>query len=97
MMIFKTKVSIHLYQLTGKNNMKIIDVYHLSNVGESYWQHLKWCAYSTVIFSIMLVLAIIHGIFPFLLADIPDKVMINYVKNFKLRRVVTGQEERNPE
>jgi len=45
----------------------------------------------------MLVLAIIHGIFPFLLADIPDKVMINYVKNFKLRRVVTGQEERNPE
>lgn len=77
--------------------MKIIELDHLSNVGESYWQHLKWCAYSTVIFLIMTVLAIVHGIFPFLLANIPDKVMIHYVKKFKTRRVLTGQEERNPE
>ena len=37
-----------------------------------------------------------HGVFPFLLANVPDKVMAKYLANFKARRVNTGQEERNP-
>ena len=76
--------------------MKLIQLNHLSTVGESYWQHLWWCLYSTFIFIIMIPLAIIHGFFPFLLANVPDKVMAKYLANFKARRVNTGQEERNP-
>jgi hypothetical protein len=77
--------------------MKIVDFNHLTIVDESYWQHLKWCLYSTYVFFIMIFLALIHGFFPFLLSNVPDRVMITYLRKFKERRVDTGQEERLPE
>lgn len=77
--------------------MKIIDFDHLRNVNESYLQHLKWCLYSTYIFFIMIFLALVHGFFPFLLSNVPDRVMISYLRKFKERRISTGQEERLPE
>ena len=76
--------------------MKLIELKHLSIVEESYWQHLWWCLYSTYIFIIMIPLALIHGFFPFLLANVPDKVLARYLSNFKARRVRTGQEANNP-
>jgi hypothetical protein len=30
------------------------------------------------------------------LANVPDNIMMKYVKNFKDRRIKTGQEESNP-
>jgi hypothetical protein len=77
--------------------MKIIDFKHLSTVGETYWQHLNWCLYSTLVFIVMIPLAFLHGLFPFLFSNLPDKVMISYLRNFKNRRINTGQEERRPE
>jgi hypothetical protein len=74
--------------------MKVIDIKHLSQVGETYWQHLSWCLYSTLVFVVMIPLAILHGLFPFLFANVPDKIMISYLQNFKNRRIKTGQEER---
>lgn len=72
----------------------MIDLKHLSTVGETYWQHLQWCLYSTWIFLIMIPIALIHGFFPFLLANVPDKIMADYLANFKKRRTVTGQADR---
>ena len=74
---------------------KLINFNHLSDVKESYWQHLHWCLYSTYIFIIMIPIAIIHGLFPMLLANVPDNIMVNYLKTFKNRRVPTGQEKIN--
>ena len=75
--------------------LKFYDFRHLSTVGESYWQHLYWCLYSTWIFIIMIPIALIHGFFPILLANVPDKIMARYLNNFKKRRMTTGQEERS--
>lgn len=77
--------------------MSILNTKHLLQVNETYWQHLNWCLYSVFIFIIMIPLALIHGIFPFLFSNLPDKVMISYLRNFKKRRIQTGQEERTPE
>lgn len=77
--------------------MKVVDFSHLRTVGETYWQHLYWCLYSVAIFAVMIFLALVHGIFPFLLANIPDLVMISYLRNFRKRRTETGQAERLPE
>jgi hypothetical protein len=43
----------------------------------------------------MIPIAIIHGLFPMLLANVPDNIMVNYLKTFKNRRVPTGQEKIN--
>ena len=75
---------------------KILDLKHLSTVGETYWQHLYWCLYSAFIFAILIPIGLIHGFFPVLLANVPDNIMEKYVKKFKDRRIKTGQEESNP-
>jgi hypothetical protein len=75
---------------------KVLDLKHLSIVGESYWQHLYWCLYSAFIFAILIPIGLIHGFFPMFLANVPDNIMMKYVKNFKDRRIKTGQEESNP-
>lgn len=77
--------------------MKLIELNHLSIVGESYWKHLHWCLYSTAIFVVMIPLALIHGLFPMLLANVPDKVMHTYLTKFKARRKLTGQADRLPD
>lgn len=72
----------------------MIDLKHLSTVGETYWQHLRWCLYSVYIYMIMIPIALIHGLFPFLLANVPDKIMADYFAKFKARRTMTGQADR---
>tara|TARA_Y100001980_G_C14453296_1_gene236746 strand:+ start:456 stop:584 length:129 start_codon:yes stop_codon:yes gene_type:complete len=39
----------------------------------------------------MIPIALIHGLFPFLLANVPDKIMAGYFAKFKERRIRTGQ------
>jgi len=77
--------------------MKLIDFKHTKTVGETYWQHLSWCIYATGVFVVMIVLSIVHGIFPFLLANLPDRVLTDFVNKFRARRQRTGQAERYPE
>lgn len=75
----------------------MIDFAHLKSVKETYWQHLYWCLYSTSVFIVMIPVALVHGIFPFLFANVPDRIMLKYLKAFKNRRIITGQEQRQPE
>jgi len=75
---------------------KLIDFQHLTIVGESYRKHLHWCIYSTLVYVIMIPVALIHGFFPMLLANVPDNIMAHYFKKFNNRRTITGQSEKNP-
>lgn len=75
----------------------VFDWNHTKNVGETYWQHLHWCLYSTMIFIILIPVALIHGFFPFLLPDAPDTIVIKWTRKFRERRERTGQADRRPE
>jgi len=77
--------------------MKLVDFSHLKTVGETYWQHFSWCVYAVATFVYMIVLSTIHGIFPFLIPNYPDRVMVRFLEKFKSRRVRTGQADRLPE
>lgn len=76
--------------------MKLVDFNHLTNVGETYWQHLHWCLYSSFVLITIIPIALIHGFFPVFLANVPDKIMVRYLRKFNNRRVKTGQAERRP-
>ena len=52
--------------------------------------------YIAFIFAILIPIGLIHGFFPIILANVPDNIMLKYVKKFKDRRIKTGQEESNP-
>ena len=75
----------------------IFDINHTKKVGETYWQHFTWCMYSAKIFAILLPLAIIHGIFPFLFPNKPDEIVIKWLAHFRHRRQLTGQADLRPE
>jgi len=77
--------------------MARINFSHLKEVGETYWQHLSWCLYSIWTFGILIPIAFIHGLFPFLLSNVPDRILVDYNRKFKERRERTGQSERYPE
>ena len=67
------------------------DTKHLSNVGETYWQHLFWTIRAFVHLSSVAVVGLLHGIFPFLFADVPDRMVLPWVRAFLARREKTGQ------
>jgi len=73
------------------NNLPVFDLKHLEKVSESWWTHFKWAYGSILVFIIMIFLALIHGLFPFLLANWPDRLLNWYIAKFQDRRVRTGQ------
>jgi hypothetical protein len=77
--------------------MKLIDFNHTKAVGETYLQHLWWCIYATMFYMIMIVLSVIHGFFPFLLPNVPDRMLVNFINKFRERRTRTGQAAAYPE
>ena len=75
----------------------IFDWHHTKNVNEPYWRHLVWCFYAAGIYALLLPIALIHGLFPFLLPDAPDYILVNFLRKFRERREKTGQAEKRPE
>lgn len=75
----------------------IFDWHHTKNVNEPYWKHLVWCFYAAGIYALLLPIALIHGLFPFLLPDAPDYILVNFLRKFRERREKTGQAEKRPE
>lgn len=75
----------------------VFDWNHLKNVNETYWQHLSWVLYSTVMLTTITVVGFIHGIFPFLLPEAPDALVVKWNQKFRERRERTGQAEWRPE
>lgn len=75
----------------------IFDWNHTKNVKETYWEHFTWCMYSTMMFAIILPVGFIHGIFPFLLPEAPDALVVKWTRKFRERRQRTGQAGSRPE
>jgi hypothetical protein len=71
--------------------LPLIDMKHLEKVNESWWTHFKWAYGSILVFVVLIVLALVHGLFPFLLASWPDRLLNWYLIKFQERRVRTGQ------
>ena len=71
--------------------LPIVDLKHLEKVNESWWTHFKWAYGSVLVFIVLVALALVHGIFPFLLANWPDRLLNWYIVKFQDRRVRTGQ------
>ena len=75
----------------------VFDWSHLKNVNETYWQHLSWVLYSTVMLSAVIVVGFIHGVFPFLFPEAPDALVGKWNRKFRERRERTGQAGWRPE
>lgn len=72
------------------------DPNHTKNVGETYQEHGMWCLKAFLKLQLVSWVGLMHGIFPFLFADTPDKLITPWVKKFIVRRGLTGQEEARP-
>lgn len=70
------------------------DTSHLSNVNETYWQHLWWTIKAFAHLSSVAIVGLLHGVFPFLFADVPDRMILPWVRAFLARREKTGQAEK---
>ena len=77
--------------------MKTIDPDHLDTVGETYWQHLRWAWGSALVFALLVPLALLHGLMPWLFPGWPDRVLVKYIDRFRARRQRTGQAQQFPE
>jgi hypothetical protein len=77
--------------------LKLFDPAHLRTVGETYWQHLQWAWGSALVFALLVPLALLHGLMPWLLSGWPDRVLVKYIERFRARRQRTGQAQQFPE
>ena len=75
----------------------VFDCNHTKNVKETYWEHFTWCMYSSMMFAIILPVGFIHGLFPFLLPEAPDALVVKWTRKFRERRERTGQAGWRPE
>lgn len=69
---------------------------HLKDVKETYWQHLCWAWSSALLFAVLVPVALVHGLVPWLFAGLPDRMLINYLARFEQRRQRTGQAQKYP-
>ena len=72
------------------------DPNHTKNVGETYREHGMWCLKAFVKLQAVAWVGLMHGIFPFLFADTPDKMIAPWVAKFIRRRERTGQQRARP-
>jgi hypothetical protein len=70
---------------TNNQSKKILNFNHLSQVEETYLQHLKFSLWAGIVLLILGVVSIIHGVFPFLLVRYPDNIYRYFVKNSQKR------------
>jgi hypothetical protein len=70
------------------------DPNHLENVNETYREHGMWCLKAFFKLQSVAWVGLMHGIFPFLFAETPDKMVAPWVRRFIDRRERTGQAAR---
>ena len=69
---------------------------HLEEVNETYLQHLWWTVKTAGWLGIVIIVGLIHGLIPALLADVPDRLVSPWVTRFLARRERTGQAVKRP-
>jgi len=63
----------------------MINFKHLTQVEETYFQHLKFALWAGVVLSALGVVSIVHAIFPFFLSRLPDNIFRYFLKNSQQR------------
>ena len=59
--------------------MKIVNFNHLSQVEETYFQHLKFGVWAGIVLIALGIISLIHAIFPFFLSRWPDRIYRYFV------------------
>ena len=63
-----------------------INLKHLKQVEESYFTHFKFAFWAGCVLFVLSITSLIHAIFPFMFARIPDKIY-RYFQNESEKRV----------
>jgi hypothetical protein len=79
--------------------MKIFNFKHLTQVEESYAQHLKFGLWAGAVLLILGMISIVHALFPFFLSRWPDRLYRIFVEkaSSRLSRVNKILKEKNIE
>lgn len=79
--------------------MKLINFYHLTEVEESYLEHLEFSLWAGFFLCYLGMISLLHAVFPFFLSRYPDKLFRHFVdKSFSRRnRVDKILQEKNLE
>lgn len=67
----------------------MINFDHLSQVEETYFQHLRFALWAGAVLIVLGVVSIIHAVFPFMFDRIPDKIFRYFLEksNERVSRV----------
>lgn len=63
----------------------IINFRHLSQVEESYFQHLKFALWAGSVLVFLGIVSIFHAVFPFLFDRVPDRIFKYFLKKSNKR------------
>jgi hypothetical protein len=79
--------------------MKIINFDHLSQVEETYFQHLKFGVWAGIVLTVLGTISLVHAIFPFFLSRWPDRIYRYFVRlsSSRMDRVNRILKEKNIE
>lgn len=59
--------------------MKLLNFKHLSQVEETYWQHLRFAGWAGFYLVYLGIVSIVHGIVPWLCARYPDQLFRDFL------------------
>jgi len=65
--------------------MKIFNFKHLTQVEETYFQHLKFGIWAGIVLLTLGIISTIHALFPFFLSRWPDRLYRYFVRNSSTR------------
>ena len=65
--------------------MNFFNIYHLSQVEETYWQHLKFSLWAFLVLLLISIVSFVHAFLPFLLARFPDKLFNYFITSSQSR------------
>lgn len=64
----------------------MINFSHLTDVEETYFQHLRFAAWAGCVLVIIGIVSIIHAVFPFMFSRTPDKLFNYFLEASQDRR-----------
>jgi hypothetical protein len=66
--------------------MEFLNLKHLSQVKETYFQHFKFSCWAGTFLCYIGIVSLLHGIFPFLFSRYPDYLFHLFTEKSKARR-----------
>lgn len=63
----------------------IVNFRHLSQVEETYLQHLRFALWAGTVLIVLGVVSIVHAVFPFLLDRVPDRIFKYFLRKSNQR------------